>query len=103
MNCAERRLLLHAHADDELDVARSLELERHLKTCADCAAEIKSLYSLKASLRQPSLLYRAPDSLRKELTRMARTSRGETESRFNSLLLWKCLAFGATAMALLAI
>jgi len=46
MNCAEIRPLLHAHADDELDVANTLELERHLKTCAACAAELKSLQSL---------------------------------------------------------
>ena len=30
MNCAESRLLLHAHIDGELDVTSSLELERHL-------------------------------------------------------------------------
>jgi anti-sigma factor RsiW len=103
MNCAESRLLLHAHADDELDVANSLELERHLKTCAACASEKQSVHSLKAVLQQSSMRYNAPDSLRKEIRRMARTRSGETQSRFHSLLLWKSLAFGATAFAVLAI
>ena len=103
MNCAESRLLLHAHADGELDVASSLDLERHLKTCAACAGEKQSVHSLKAALRQSSLRYDAPDSLRKEVRRMARTSSGATSPRFHSLLLWKFLAFGATAFAVLAI
>jgi anti-sigma factor RsiW len=103
MNCAESRVLLHAHADDELDVAHSLELERHLKTCAACAGENKSLRALKAALRQPSLLHQAPDSLRRELRRMTVAPRDEAQPRFNAMLLWKFLAFGAAAVALLAI
>src|SRR6185437_4507905 len=43
MNCAESRLLLHAHIDGELDVTSSLELERHLKTCAACATGQESV------------------------------------------------------------
>lgn len=104
MNCAESQLFLHAHADGELDVANSLELERHLKTCAACATEKKSVNSLKAALQQSSLRYNAPDSLRKEVRRMARAPGNETRPRpFQSLLLWKALAFGATAVAIVAI
>ncbi|PYK60719.1 MAG: hypothetical protein DME21_11000 [Verrucomicrobia bacterium] len=104
MNCAESRLLLHAHADGELDVANSLELERHLKTCAACVAEQKSLHSLKSALRQSSLRYDAPESLLKEVRRLGRGSGGEAQPGiFQSLLLWKWLAFGATAVATVAI
>lgn len=102
MNCAECRLLLHAHADGELDLAKSVELERHLKTCAACSGEKQSWHSLKAALRQSPLRYDAPDSLRKEVRRMGRGRDGETQSRFNPLLLWKSLAFGATAFAIVA-
>jgi len=103
MNCAEYRQLLHAHADSEVDVARSVELERHLKTCAACAAERQSIHSLTTALRQPALRYDAPDSLRKEVRQMVRTSGGATSARFNPLLLWKSLAFGATAFAVFVI
>ena len=104
MNCAESRLLLHADADRELDVADSLELDRHLKGCATCAAEKKSLRSLKAALRQPSLRYNAPGSLRTEVRRMASAPKMENRLRlFQSLLLWKCLTFGAAAFALLSL
>ncbi len=104
MNCAESRELLHAHADGELDVANSLALERHLKTCITCAGERQAVQSLKTALRQPSLRYEAPDSLRKELRRMARPASGGTRApMFQSLLFWRSLAFGATAFALLAL
>jgi len=103
MNCAESHLFLHAHSDGELDVAKSLELEHHLKICSACAFESKSVRSLSVALRQSSLRYDAPDSLRREVYRMARASRNETRPRlFQSLRLWKSLAFGATAVALLA-
>jgi anti-sigma factor RsiW len=102
MNCADSRELLHAHADDELDVANSLELERHLKTCTACAVERQTVESLKTALRQSSLRYKAPDSLRKELSRMAGAANGGARpSLFQSLLLWKSLTIGAVAFALL--
>jgi len=103
MNCAESREFLHAHADDELDVANRLELERHLHKCAACAVERQAIQSLKTALWQSPLRYQAPDSLRKELGRMTRTADGRTRpSLFQSLLLWRSLALGAAAIAMLA-
>ncbi len=104
MNCAEIRLLLHACADGELDLVRSLDVERHLKTCAACAAEKGSLQSLRSALQSKDLAYRAPDSLRKKVRQLARASGKEIQSRENNLLwLWKWLACGATAVAVLTI
>ncbi|MGC9942088.1 MAG: anti-sigma factor [Verrucomicrobiota bacterium] len=108
MICAEIRLLLHAHVDGELDAANSIELERHLKTCPACAAESESLRLLKTALQQASLAYRAPDSLRKIVRQNIRPPAGVSGSepqpgRLSRLWLWKSLAFGATAFAVLAI
>ncbi len=104
MNCAESRELLHAHADGELDAANSRELERHFKACANCAAERQAVQSLKTTLQESSLRYDAPGSLQKEIRRIARAARnGARPPLFQSLLLWKALAFGATAFALLAL
>jgi anti-sigma factor RsiW len=105
MNCAEILLLLHAHSDGELDAANSLELERHLKTCADCASENKSLQSLRAALRGGDLNFRAPDSLKEDLRQFVRDMGEEKHPRraFNPQWLWKSLAFGATAFALLTL
>ena len=102
MNCAETRNFLHAYADGELDLASSLEVERHLKSCAGCAAEKKSIQSLREALRQNDLAYHAPDSLRKEIRKMARASVEENRSRKNPWI-WQWIAAGATAFAVLTI
>jgi anti-sigma factor RsiW len=105
MNCAEIRLLLHAHADGELDAANSLELERHLKNCTACTAENKSLHSLRGALRKGDLNFRAPDSLKQDLRQFVCDLREEKAPRGNldSQWLWKFIAFGATAFALLVL
>ena len=105
MNCAEIRLLLHAHIDGELDAANSLELERHLKTCAACAAEKTALKSLRGAFQGGELNFRAPDSLKQDLRQFVRDLGGEVNSRkaFDPQWLWKFLAFGATAFALLTL
>ncbi len=102
MNCAEIHPLLHAYCDGELDVANSLELERHLKTCPACAAERDSLQSLGAALQQTDLAFCAPNSLRKKIRKMARASGGDDRAR-ERLWIWKLLAAGATVFALLMI
>jgi anti-sigma factor RsiW len=104
MNCADIRRLLSAHVDGELDAASSLELQRHLKTCAACAAEEKSLQSLKAALRQAPLRHQAPASLRSHVKQLAGDSKRETRSHGTDFsLFWKWLALGATAFALLTL
>ncbi|KAA3660165.1 MAG: hypothetical protein DWQ10_07290 [Calditrichaeota bacterium] len=43
MKCNDTKLLLMDYLYEELDDASKRDLEQHLKTCADCAAESKSL------------------------------------------------------------
>ncbi|HVV70354.1 MAG TPA: anti-sigma factor, partial [Verrucomicrobiae bacterium] len=104
MNCVESRLLLHAHLDGELDAAHGTELERHLASCAACSAEHKSVRSLKSALQFSSLRSAAPHSLRREVRRLASGQAVVMKhSLFQSLQLWRALAFGATVVALAAI
>jgi anti-sigma factor RsiW len=105
MNCSESRRLLYAYVDDELDLVNGLALESHLKNCHGCAAEKNSLRSLHSAFRNSNLAYRAPDSLKKDLRQFVRDLKEEKKSRknFDRQWLWKFLAFGATAFALLTI
>ncbi len=115
MNCAEVHDRLHAYADDELDVVRSAEMDEHAKTCAACAAEIKHLRSLRVTLQNSGLAYRAPDALRKKVQQLAREASDREPGRddrrvrpaksveANLQWLWKWLAMGATVTAVLAI
>ncbi len=67
MNCAEARTLLDAYMDGELSIERSLELERHLKECPSCQAELASRRALGTGLREKLDYHRAPLSLHRAL------------------------------------
>ena len=106
MNCPEIRKLIHAYIDGELDLVRCLEVEEHLKSCAQCAAAKNSLQSLRSALQNADLAYAAPNSLRGQVRQMAlgSSSRDATHPRENnSQWFWKWLAMGATALAVLVI
>ena len=64
MGCSEKEYLLHGYFDGELDLLSSLEIEEHLKTCADCAQELRSQQTLRRALQSPDLYQRAPSGLK---------------------------------------
>jgi anti-sigma factor RsiW len=102
MNCSEASLLLHAYTDGELDLVRSLDVEKHLQTCAACATQNRGLLSLRAALRTPDFAYRAPQSLRKKVRQISRTP--DEKPRLTRMpWLWQWLATGATALAVLTL
>jgi anti-sigma factor (TIGR02949 family) len=61
--CDDNARLLHAYLDGELDLVRSLEIEEHLKTCPDCAQELRSHQTLRRAFRSANLYDRAPAGL----------------------------------------
>ena len=63
MACDDNARLLHGYLDGELDLVRSLEIEEHLKTCADCAQDLRGQQTLRKAFRSSSLYERAPKSL----------------------------------------
>lgn len=63
MSCPERNDLIEAYADGELDLASSLEIERHLADCKDCEAVLKNHQALRSALGGASLYYDAPSRL----------------------------------------
>lgn len=64
MACQGRAELLQAYFDRELDVVRSVEFEEHLKSCPDCAAELRADEAMRQSLHAADLYERAPERLR---------------------------------------
>jgi anti-sigma factor RsiW len=72
--CEDNGLLLHAYADGELDLVRSLEIEEHLKTCTSCARELREQEILRDRIRSANLYHRAPETLRAAM--MAHESAG---------------------------
>ena len=66
MNCARARELLHPHADGELDVPATLDLERHLLDCPGCAAAIGRLRDLRAAVGTAPY-FKAPAALQRRI------------------------------------
>ncbi|MBB4394807.1 anti-sigma factor [Bradyrhizobium sp. ERR14] len=64
MTCDEARILLHALLDNELDAGHAREVEAHIASCPDCAAELAAQREMQRVLANTSLRYTAPASLR---------------------------------------
>jgi anti-sigma factor RsiW len=63
MTCDEKKPLVHALADGELDVVHAREMEDHIASCADCAGSFAEIMELKQKLAAPGLRMRAPAGL----------------------------------------
>jgi len=50
MICREVQELIHGYVDGELDLVRNLEMERHLRECAECAGVAERLRALRSGL-----------------------------------------------------
>jgi anti-sigma factor RsiW len=70
LNCEEARLLVHALVDGELDSGHAREVEAHVASCAECAAELALMRDLRDKMKSVDLHYPMPDGL---LNRLERT------------------------------
>jgi anti-sigma factor RsiW len=53
MNCDDSRIYLPAYLDDELDVAESLRVQKHLTECGECRHAQDEQLALRSALRDP--------------------------------------------------
>ncbi len=65
MSCAEMRPLIEGYFDHELDLVRSLEIEKHVESCTACAEHLKHLQGLNLTLHAARLHEAAPERLRR--------------------------------------
>jgi len=57
VTCQETGLLIHAFADGELDLTKSLEMEAHLQECKSCALAQDEIRALSSSMNDASLRF----------------------------------------------
>lgn len=50
MSCRESQELLHGYADGQLDLVRSLEMERHFRECPACSREYENLRGMRSAM-----------------------------------------------------
>ena len=67
MNCDDVRNLLDAYVDAELDLVTSLEIERHLASCADCSRMLHNRRALREAMRSDVLYFQAPPKLYRQV------------------------------------
>lgn len=67
MNCPETQRLLHAYLDAELDMADTLEIERHLETCTACLETYNDYQAIRTAIKANSLYFQAPETLQKRV------------------------------------
>lgn len=63
MICDEKKALVHALADGELDVVHAREMEAHIASCANCAGSFAEIMALKQKLASRGLRLQAPAGL----------------------------------------
>ena len=97
MNCRETQALMDPYMDRELDLVRSLEIERHLQDCPECARTHAMQMDLRAQLGGHPLLYRAPESLRRNLATALSRQESGAPARPRFSVPWQ--AWGAVAAA----
>jgi anti-sigma factor RsiW len=67
MTCQETGLLIHAFADGELDLTKSLEMEVHLKECQTCARAQEQIRGLGHLMKDASLRFTPAAGFEKRL------------------------------------
>src|SRR5580704_9615513 len=99
MTCEETRILVHALVDGELDAGHAREVEAHLASCPDCAAQLRDYRVMRQALSAPSLRHQAPAALRARIESALPARRAVAPSR-RSLL--QGLAMGSVLSGALA-
>ncbi len=67
MSCQQTHELIHGYLDGELDLVKSLEIEKHLAQCHTCTQNYEALRSLQSRVSDSSLRFEPPASLEKRL------------------------------------
>jgi anti-sigma factor RsiW len=67
MNCREANALVHAYADDELDVLTSRQVGEHVESCPACGRALAAARAVKTAAANPALYHRAPALLRAQV------------------------------------
>jgi anti-sigma factor RsiW len=89
MSCENNPALLTAYVDGELDLVRSLEIEKHLESCQACARIVQNQQTLSSALRAGSLYYHPPRHLEQRI---------HTALRSPGRINWPILAVAASLL-----
>jgi anti-sigma factor RsiW len=81
MNCHRSATLVATYADGEMGGLRQRSIERHLRSCAACAAKHRDLVALRARVRAQATYFTAPPELRTRVLALLSDARAATPAR----------------------
>jgi anti-sigma factor RsiW len=101
MTCQEARQLIEAYADGELDLLRTLELERHLEDCAECRARYEQVEALRSAVRTHAPYFAAPEPFEMRIRTQLRPRReAQPKTVRGTGLAWRLSALAAGIVGL---
>jgi anti-sigma factor RsiW len=101
MTCEETKPLIHAFADGELDLTKSLEIETHLQDCQTCARVQEEIHGLGLLMKDASVRFKPAASFEKRLRSSLRREANEKPPR-QSWWRWAMVA-ASLAVVVLAV
>jgi anti-sigma factor RsiW len=110
MACNEA-LRLQAYFDGELDAGAVTQVERHMETCRECAAQLRSLEVIRMGMRERLPYHRASPKLRSRISKALDRENGPSQNfagrnfaklRASGRQFWSGAASGAAMTALAA-
>jgi anti-sigma factor RsiW len=113
MSCKETRVFMDGYLDRELDLVRSIDLERHLHDCPECASLHQARMAVRAQMGASSLRYTAGEKLKKNVrAALAERDREERKTQRHWLQIppriplqiqWAAFAGAAAAVVIAAV
>ncbi len=89
MNCDDSRIYLPAYLDEELGVAESLRVQKHLSECEDCRQAQDEQLALRSALRDPGLYAHPSVDFSKRIeAAVRRAAQKEARSQGSSWFEW---------------
>ena len=104
MSCQEMHELLDGYVDSELDVMTTLQLERHLKECADCRALCHRYEQLTQRIQAHVPRFEAPAGLEVRIrTKLGLPTGGPARAARSAFADWRRWAVAASLISVLVL
>ena len=95
MECEDVRGLVHGYLDGELDLVKSLEVERHMRECEECGREQRVQTRLRLAINRDIPYFDASPALRKRVRASLRQAH-KAETSGARFVGWRWLLAGAS-------
>lgn len=103
MGCNETQHLLDGYIDGELDLTRTLEIEQHLQTCAECSHAYNNQLALRTAIGAGSLYFTPPVHLQKRIQVSLRKASKSKAVPSRRAWRWISIASALAAVLLIAL